>query len=180
LRPQVDAGTLSGQRMSDPLSFQATATWREYVLGLYLEEKPRRAFAVLGLLFIGIAAALIAALVFLAVTGRRPSIAAGALLIVWPFIVGLAPLRRMYRASMITGATSTVDVDGAGVRVSRPPLDVQLLWSDLRGWRESPTLIVILGAQRHAPVVIPKRALSSPEQIGHLRALISAHVGGAA
>jgi hypothetical protein len=52
--------------MSDPLSFQATATWREYVLALYLEEKPRRVFAVLGLLFIGAAVALTVALIFVA------------------------------------------------------------------------------------------------------------------
>jgi hypothetical protein len=93
---------------------------------------------------------------------------------------GLVLLRRMYRASIITDTTSTIDVDAAGVHVSRPPRDVQLPWSDLHGWRESQTLIIILGAQRHAPVVIPKRSFSSAEQISHLRALISAHVRSAA
>jgi hypothetical protein len=164
--------------MQEPASFAVAATWGEYLQALYVSERPRRIFAIVGGAVLVLATALVAAEVMLAATSGRLR------LLTFPFVLGAyasllaARLRLEYARSLVSGTSTTVVASDQGLRLVSPRSEVTIPWSDFVRWIETPTFVVVLRPKKSL-IVFPKRTSVPESQFNRARELLAQRIGPA-
>lgn len=158
-----------------------TLTPREHREAQWLAFRPRRPFAVLGIVVVGL---FIWALWYSWFRMVNPNL----VWIRWVLLVALiyyplhafviAPIRwdRTFRLQKALTREARLDVGEDGMEVEQADAHASVAWADLYKWKEGKSLFLVYFSDRLFHI-IPKRGFVSPEEVDEYRDLLLKNVG---
>lgn len=153
----------------------------DYLAGVRLNMRPRKAWAIAGIALLAVMAAGAAILLWKVVVGEGdwldlifPAAVAWLALWYWAFIP--RQVRKLYSQQRSLQEPFDAAFDTAGMRVNNERGDAMLPWTDVHKWRESKRLFLIYQSDALFHL-LPKRCFESEAEQKGLRELLLAQVG---
>ncbi len=157
---------------------QGRVSWSDYLRAQYLHLRPRPSWERAGIGIVVAGLALLAVVVWRALSGNPPSrfpyLLVGSLVYLALYFFVFVPwrARSLFRRQKVLHVPFRIEADGDGLVISSELGEVRLPWGILRNWKESRRLFLIYHADGLFHL-IPKRLFASFEEIEAFRGLLN-------